>query len=55
MRSALPKEDVLNRSKLICDNFADLLAFNESKKIAIYFPINNEVDTIELFKKNNTQ
>jgi len=51
MRSALPKEDVLNRSKLICDNFADLPALNESKKIAIYFPINNEVDTIEIFKK----
>ncbi len=51
MRSALPKEDVLNRSKLICDNFTDLPAFNESNKIAIYFPINNEVDTIELFKK----
>lgn len=50
-RIALTKEDVLSRSKLVCNNFTELQAFIESKKIAIYFPINNEVDTIELFNQ----
>jgi len=48
----LPKSEVLSHSKLICDNFADLPAYKRSTNIAIYSPINNEVDTLEIFKRN---
>ncbi len=50
MRSALSKTEVINRSKLVCDSFTSLPVFKESKNIVIYSPINNEVDTAELFK-----
>ena len=50
IRSALSKKDILDRSKLICEHFAALQAFIKSNNIAIYYPINNEVDTAELFK-----
>jgi len=34
---------------LICDSFDQLPAFKQSTNIAIYYPVNNEVDTLTLF------
>lgn len=49
-RNLLSKSEVNNLSKLISDRFASLPVFKESKNIAIYSPINNEVDTAGLFR-----
>ena len=51
VRSKFSKKEILDKSQIICGHFTDLKAYNSSENIAIYYPINNEVDTRQLFKK----
>lgn len=52
-RKSLPKQDVESLSKKATDQLILLDIFKDSKVIALYVPIKNEVDVMPLFKPEN--
>lgn len=50
-RNSLSKEEVLKKSKKICEIFTSSKEFLSAETIMVYLPINNEVDTKDLILK----
>lgn len=50
-RSALSKEEVIKKSKKICEIFASSKEFLSANTIMVYLSINNEVDTKDIILK----